>query len=231
MRKLSILERQVTLKDAAMSFVLRIRPYRTIDNVIDGVVLTFVDITAREAGDAAFLRMLGFAHESDVIGVKLHELIHHTRPDGHPISGRTARSARPRRPVRQRTAMTKCSSAPMEPASPLNTGPARSCAAANSMARCVPLSTSAIGWARNLRCAKARPGSALQSRRLTASFGPTVRLVKCPANNPAGQRPCVDPASGQQHRERFACRAENVRARAGGKDSRAACRPCSDRQG
>ena len=118
LRKLTVFERQVALNDAAMSFVLRIRPYRTIDNVIDGVVLTFVDITAREAGDAAlresqddlrrlidavadgiycidrdcvttlcnaaFLRMLGFADESDVIGVPLHELIHHSHPDGSP---------------------------------------------------------------------------------------------------------------------------------------------------
>ena len=118
LRKLTLFERQVALKDAGMSFVLRIRPYRTIDNVIDGVVLTFVDITAREAGDAAlrdsqddlrrlidsvadgvycidrecvttlcnaaFLRMLGFANESDVIGVTLHDLIHHSYPDGSP---------------------------------------------------------------------------------------------------------------------------------------------------
>ncbi len=118
LRKLTLFERQVALKDATMSFVLRIRPYRTIDNVIDGVVLTFVDITAREAGDAAlreaqddlrrlidsvadgiycidrdcvttlcnaaFVRMLGFADESDVIGVNLHEIIHHSYPDGTP---------------------------------------------------------------------------------------------------------------------------------------------------
>ena len=120
LRKLSTFERQVTLKDAAMSFVLRIRPYRTIDNVIDGVVLTFVDITAREAGDAAlrdsqddlrrlidsvadgiycidreckttlcnaaFVRMLGFDNEADVIGVNLHDRIHHSYPDGSPHS-------------------------------------------------------------------------------------------------------------------------------------------------
>jgi two-component system CheB/CheR fusion protein len=118
LRKLGVFERQVALKDAKMSFVLRIRPYRTIENVIDGVVVTFVDITAREAGDAAlrqsqddlrrlidsvadgiycidrdcvttlcnaaFLRMLGFADESDVIGVKLHEIIHHSYTDGSP---------------------------------------------------------------------------------------------------------------------------------------------------
>ncbi len=118
LRKLEMVERQVTLKDAGMTFVLRIRPYRTIDNVIDGVVLTFVDITSREAADAAlretqdylrllidsvadavycvdregvttlcnaaFLRMLGFDHEKEVIGAKLHDVIHHSHPDGSP---------------------------------------------------------------------------------------------------------------------------------------------------
>ena len=51
LRKLTVTERRVALKDAAMSFEMRIRPYRTVDNVIDGVVCTFVDMTAREAND------------------------------------------------------------------------------------------------------------------------------------------------------------------------------------
>ena len=52
LRKLNVIERRVALKDAAMSFEMRIRPYRAVDNVIDGVVCTFTDITAREAADA-----------------------------------------------------------------------------------------------------------------------------------------------------------------------------------
>ena len=51
LRKLILIERRVTLKDAAMSFDMRIRPYRSVDNVIDGVVCTFVDVTALEAAD------------------------------------------------------------------------------------------------------------------------------------------------------------------------------------
>lgn len=118
MRKLTVVERQVTLLDGAMTFVLRMRPYRTFDNVIDGVVLTFVDITERDAADmarhqteeylrllvdstadgiycvdrhgattlcnASFLRMLGFEREEDVIGKKLHDMIHHSHADGSP---------------------------------------------------------------------------------------------------------------------------------------------------
>jgi two-component system CheB/CheR fusion protein len=56
LRNLAMMERRVTLADKRMSFEMRIRPYRTIDNFIDGVVCTFVDVTAREAGDLAMRR-------------------------------------------------------------------------------------------------------------------------------------------------------------------------------
>jgi two-component system CheB/CheR fusion protein len=46
---LSTVESEVQLADASDTFVMRIRPYRTIDNVIDGVVMTFVEITDRKA--------------------------------------------------------------------------------------------------------------------------------------------------------------------------------------
>lgn len=47
LRKLSVIEEEVQLKDGRTTFIMRIRPYRTVDNVIDGVVITFVDITER----------------------------------------------------------------------------------------------------------------------------------------------------------------------------------------
>lgn len=53
LRKLNVVERQVTLKASGATFILRMRPYRTVDNVIDGVVLTFVDITERNVVDKA----------------------------------------------------------------------------------------------------------------------------------------------------------------------------------
>jgi two-component system, chemotaxis family, CheB/CheR fusion protein len=48
LRKLSVVEKEVRLKDKRMTFLMRIRPYRTVDNMIDGVVVTFVDISERE---------------------------------------------------------------------------------------------------------------------------------------------------------------------------------------
>ena len=53
LRKLTSIEREVTLEGTRTTFILRIRPYRTIANVIDGVVLTFVDITDRQAAAEA----------------------------------------------------------------------------------------------------------------------------------------------------------------------------------
>jgi two-component system, chemotaxis family, CheB/CheR fusion protein len=47
-RNLRIVERELDLKGGAASFLMRIRPYRTVNNVIDGVVITFTDITANK---------------------------------------------------------------------------------------------------------------------------------------------------------------------------------------
>lgn len=45
-------EREVQTLDGA-TYLVRIQPYRTLDNVIEGVVLTFTDISARVAADTA----------------------------------------------------------------------------------------------------------------------------------------------------------------------------------
>jgi two-component system CheB/CheR fusion protein len=51
LRNLAIVEREVALKGANAGYLMRVRPYRTVDNVIDGVVMTFVDITERRKAD------------------------------------------------------------------------------------------------------------------------------------------------------------------------------------
>jgi two-component system, chemotaxis family, CheB/CheR fusion protein len=55
LRNLSVVEREVQLADKGMTFIMRIRPYRTTDNVTDGVVITFVDISERKEAEAAIL--------------------------------------------------------------------------------------------------------------------------------------------------------------------------------
>src|SRR6185295_16139627 len=47
-RSLRVVERELDLKGGAASYLMRVRPYRTIQDVIDGVVITFADITANK---------------------------------------------------------------------------------------------------------------------------------------------------------------------------------------
>lgn len=51
MRTLTVVERVLHGRGTGMVFMLRMRPYRTVDNVIDGVVLTFIDITERHRNE------------------------------------------------------------------------------------------------------------------------------------------------------------------------------------
>jgi len=45
LRKLGTIERQVESAEAGTRYIMRVLPYRTLDNVIAGVVVTFVDVT------------------------------------------------------------------------------------------------------------------------------------------------------------------------------------------
>ena len=47
----TLVQRDHVLKDGAQAFMMIIRPYRTARNVIDGVVVTFVDITERKRAE------------------------------------------------------------------------------------------------------------------------------------------------------------------------------------
>lgn len=48
LRELGVVEHEVQIADRGKTFIMRIRPYRTIDQVIDGVVITYVDNTAHK---------------------------------------------------------------------------------------------------------------------------------------------------------------------------------------
>jgi len=45
---LEVIEREIGIAASGETFIMRIRPYRTIDDRLDGVVLSFFDITARK---------------------------------------------------------------------------------------------------------------------------------------------------------------------------------------
>ena len=53
LRELTVVERELVLTDRASTFVMRIRPYCSIERMIDGVVITFVDVTDRRNAERA----------------------------------------------------------------------------------------------------------------------------------------------------------------------------------
>ncbi len=53
LRELTVLERELQLHDRGAEFVMRIRPYQTVERVISGVVITFVDVTERKRAEQA----------------------------------------------------------------------------------------------------------------------------------------------------------------------------------
>ncbi len=52
LRTLATIERQIECDDSGDRYVMRMMPYRTVDSVIAGVVLTFVDVTKISAAEA-----------------------------------------------------------------------------------------------------------------------------------------------------------------------------------
>ena len=55
-----------------------------LDSTAEGIYAVDRDGVTRLT-NSAFLRMMGFAHEDEAVGRKLHDLIHHTHPDGSPF--------------------------------------------------------------------------------------------------------------------------------------------------
>jgi two-component system CheB/CheR fusion protein len=53
LRTLAMVERVLQAGDSGAVYLMRMRPYRTTDNVIDGVVLAFIDITERQQHEYA----------------------------------------------------------------------------------------------------------------------------------------------------------------------------------
>ena len=64
LRTLAMVERVLHGGDGGAVYLMRMRPYRTTDNVIDGVVLTFIDITERQQHEYARGRLAAIVESS-----------------------------------------------------------------------------------------------------------------------------------------------------------------------
>jgi two-component system CheB/CheR fusion protein len=74
---MTVTERTLRGVDAAPTFLLRMRPYMTFDNVVDGVVLTFVDITESQQLNSEHARLAAIVNSSRdaIFGFSLDERI------------------------------------------------------------------------------------------------------------------------------------------------------------
>jgi two-component system CheB/CheR fusion protein len=92
LRSLSMVEREVAVARDGPTFLMRIRPYRTVTDVIDGVVITFVDITERKRQEDARERRAAIIDSSQdaIISENLDGIITSWNPGAEQLYGYTA---------------------------------------------------------------------------------------------------------------------------------------------
>ncbi|MGV8921857.1 MAG: chemotaxis protein CheB [Thermomonas sp.] len=95
LRTLVVRERELENQETGKSYLLRMMPYRTVDNRIDGVVLTFVDSTERKLHELARGRLAAIIDSSKdaIIGHDLEGLIHSWNAGAERLLGYSAEQA------------------------------------------------------------------------------------------------------------------------------------------
>ena len=70
-------EREVTVAESGMSYLMQVRPYRDLNNVIDGAVITFVDISERKKHEQDRSKLAAIVESSQdaIIGHDLEGLV------------------------------------------------------------------------------------------------------------------------------------------------------------
>lgn len=95
LRDLGVIERVLGKDDHGPVFLLRMRPYRTVDNVINGVVLTFVDVTKSQELNREHARLAAIVNASKdaILGVSLQDRIMDWNPAAERLFGLGASEA------------------------------------------------------------------------------------------------------------------------------------------
>jgi two-component system, chemotaxis family, CheB/CheR fusion protein len=95
LRSLTMIERTLQHVQPGPIFQMRMRPYRTVDNVIDGVVLTFVDVTERErhVAERGLLSAIVHSSKDAIIGFTLEGIINAWNMAAEEMLGYTAAQA------------------------------------------------------------------------------------------------------------------------------------------
>ncbi len=95
LRTLATRERQVYVEEGGSWYLLRILPYRTIEDVIDGVVVTFLDITElkREERQRETLAAIVDSSQDGIIGKTLDGVITSWNAGAEQLYGYSAREA------------------------------------------------------------------------------------------------------------------------------------------
>jgi two-component system CheB/CheR fusion protein len=89
LRNLGMVERILRHDDHGPVYLLRMRPYRTVDNVIDGVVVTFVDVTESQRLNQEHARLAAIVNASKdaIFGISLPDRITSWNPAAEELFG------------------------------------------------------------------------------------------------------------------------------------------------